>query len=242
MNKRILTSLLTICLAVGSIAGGTLAWFTAEAEIAPNTFTAGILEIDAAETWAYGEAGLTNWNPGDCTDKEITIEVTGTKRAFIRAKITESWTGTAGNESINNTWYERNVPNVNWWIDVDGSRAAWPNDEWTLIGEGEEAYWYYNGIFDPAGAEGPQKVIVLSGVCLAGAETGNEYQGACYTLKMDFEAIQVTHEAVFEQWGVVYYNGAWQKVTWNEVVEVWEMVNDPYYWEPASGSWEHRPV
>ncbi len=232
MNKRILISLLTICLAVASIAGGTLAWFTAEAEIDPNTFTAGILEIDAKEDWAFGEEGLTNWNPGDCTDKEITIKVTGTKRAFVRAMITETWTGTDGNESINGTWHGRNAPNVNWWVcDEDGESCdAWPAGDWTKIGKGEKEYWYYKGILDP-GENGPNEVTVLSRVCLAGKETGNAYQGAIYTLGMKFEAIQVTHEAAFEEWGVGFVDNEWVEVEFNTSGDRWETQDGNWYWD-----------
>ncbi len=235
MNKRIFTSLLTICLAVASIAGGTLAWFTSEAEIAPNTFTAGILEIDAEEDWDFGEEGLTNWNPGDCTDKKVTIKVTGTKRAYVRARITETWTGT---ESITGIWHERNAPKVGWWIcENQGECVEWPAEEWTKIGDGENAYWYYNGILDP-GENGPNEITVLSRVCLAGKETGNAYQGATYTLGMKFEAIQVTHEAAFDEWGVGYVNDAWVEVGYNDSNERWETIDRDYYWNAEEQKWE----
>ena len=215
MNKKVWTSLLVIGLAVLAIGGGTLAWFTAQANIEPNLFTAGILEIDADEEWSYGSEGLTNWNPGDCTEKEITVEVTGTKRAFIRVLITETWSlpQEEGEPNVI-TYHKRDAANVNW--SVDGK--AWPGDpeKWQMItsGEGEEAvtYWYYKGMFDPDEDDGPKKVTVLSKVCLAGAETGNDYQGATYTLSMNFEAIQVTNEAVNNAWGVYWDDGVWKEV------------------------------
>lgn len=211
MNKKVWTSLLVIGLAVLAIAGGTLAWFTAQANIGPNVFTAGTLEIGAQESWAYEDGGLTNWNPGDCTDKEITVEVTGTKRAFIRVLITETWEGTQDQE-YDDTWYERDAPNVNWWIDD----VAWPGDpeEWQKLTTDAGTYWYYKGMFDPKEEDGPQKVTVLSKVCLDGAGTGNEFQGATYTLSMNFEAIQVTNEAVNDAWGVYWdgTDGEWKEV------------------------------
>lgn len=218
MNRKIWTSLLLIGLALAAIVGGTLAWFTSQATIEPNVFTAGTLEIDANETWAYGEDGLTNWNPGDCTEKEITVEVTGTKRAFIRVQLNEEWkdVDVVGGVDRNGVYNERNAPNVNWWIGED----AWPGnpEEWQMIttgtGEGEATYWYYKGMFDPNEVDGPKKVTVLSKVCLDGAGTGNEFQGATYTLAMDFEAIQVTNEAVNDAWGVYWdgTDGEWKKI------------------------------
>lgn len=222
MNRKIWTSLLLIGLALAAIVGGTLAWFTSQATIEPNVFTAGRLEIDANETWEYGEDGLTNWNPGDCTEKEITVEVTGTKRAFIRVQLNEEWEGVDEVNGVNKNgvYNERNAPNVNWWIcDEAGENCvAWPNGKWQMIttgtGEDEATYWYYKGMFDPKEAAGPQKVTVLSKVCLDGAGTGNEFQGATYTLAMDFEAIQVTNEAVNDAWGVYWdgTDGEWKKI------------------------------
>ncbi len=223
MNKKVWTSLLVIGLAVAAITGGTLAWFTANAEIGPNVFTAGTLEIDAMETWAFEDEGLTNWNPGDCTDKEITVEVTGTKRAFIRVQLTEEWenVGVVDGVDKNGVYSKRNAPNVNWWIcDEEGENCvAWLNGNWQMIttgtGENEKTYWYYKGMFDPEEeGDGPQKVIVLSKVCLDGAGTGNEFQGATYTLSMNFEAIQVTNEAVNDAWGVYWdgTDGEWKEV------------------------------
>lgn len=234
MNRKIFTSLLIIGMALAAMVGGTLAWFTAEAEITPNTFIAGTLEIDANETWDYEDEGLTNWNPGDCTDKEIEIEVTGTKRAFIRVLITESWEGTEDglHDVVTN---ERDISNVNWWV----GDKAWPGDhaEWQMLATADGTYWYYKGMFDPNEDDGPKKVTVLTKVCLAGAETGNEYQGATYTLSMNFEAIQVTHEAVFDVWGVGLVNGSWHEV--EEISGVWtcEIGEDTYEWDPVTGEW-----
>ena len=218
MNRKVITSLLVIGLAVVAIIGGTLAWFTWEAEIGPNEFTAGKLEIDAKETWDYADEGFTNWNPGQCVDKEITVEVTGTKKAFIRVLITEEWTETKDGDYDDET-HERNIENVHWSI----GEVAWPGTpaNWQMLTTSDGTYWYYKGKFDPDQSTadgrvpaGPKEVTVLSKVCLDGEDTGNEYQGATYTLAMNFEAIQTTHEASNNAWGV-YWDataGEWKEV------------------------------
>lgn len=90
MNRKVWTSLLIIGMALAAIAGGTLAWFTASASIDANTFTAGTVKIEAGESWA-ADYEVENWNPGDCEDKEVWVEVTGSKGVYLRAKIIDGW-------------------------------------------------------------------------------------------------------------------------------------------------------
>lgn len=202
MNRKILTSLLIIAMAAAAIGGGTLAWFTDSATITPNEFQAGTLKIRADETWAYEGGRLENWNPGDCTDKKVEVEVTGTKRAFLRMKVTETWQLVGGSPVV---YTGRNAPNITW--KVDGN--TWPDGKWQMIEDTTTGikWWYYQGILDPdqtrTPPSGPKKITVISKVCLD-TSTGNDYQGATYTLAMDFEAIQTTNGAETSAWGVTY--------------------------------------
>ncbi len=239
MNKKVWTSLLVIGLAVLAIGGGTLAWFTAQAFIEPNEFTAGTVKIEAGESWGE-EYKVENWNPGDCTDREITVEVTGSKRAFLRVHINEKWVLQDKESELNDVWYDRGAPNVDWKIckDFEGEKICvnWPNDdEWQMlktgIGEQSKEHFYYKGMLDPNGVEGPKKITVISKVCLDGADTGNEYQGATYSLCMEFKAIQVTHEAAFAEWGVGYVKGTWVEVEFNVENDRWETKLGSCYWD-----------
>lgn len=223
MNKRIIYSVLIILMTAATMGGATLAWFTAEAVIGENTFTAGTLTIEADENEGLLWEGPDNWNPGDCTEKEITLEVTGSKRAYIRAFITETWTllDVNGNPLATVSYFERNAPNVKWKLDNgDLDKDNWPEwdyNMWQLIKDPNDAnkeWWYYKGMLDPNVVDGPKLITVLSEVCLDGPGTGNEYQGATYTLAINFEAIQVTNEAVNDVWGV----------EWNEGTGEWDLV------------------
>ena len=244
MDKRVWTSLLVIGLAVLAIGGGTLAWFTAQAFIEPNEFTAGTVKIKTGESWDE-EYKVENWNPGDCTDKEITVEVTGSKRAYLRVHISERWVLQDEGSELNGVWYNREVPNVDWKVcrEEGGEQVCcdWPNDEWQMlkIGEGDNSkeYFFYNGMLDPDDPEGPKKITVISKVCLNGEETGNNYQGATYTLKMEFEAVQVTHEAVFSEWGVGFVEGSWHEVKSESGVWTCKIDDDTYEWDPAEQKW-----
>lgn len=222
MNKRIFLSILVIMMALAAMGGATVAWFTAESEELTNEFTAGTVTIEANESGTYSDP-VENWNPGDEDDKNITVEVTGSKTVYLRAHLTEGWEdlqwitgiddggrdidwtveaeGGEGEYTILRHLWGNDLPNrVNWFIDGD----VWPDDEWHYL----DGYWYYIGEEATDGVLDPEAVVTfLSRVGLKGAETGNEYQGAKYTINVTFEAIQTTHEAINSEWGVKFEGG-----------------------------------
>ena len=78
MKKRSIILGSTIILAVLLVAG-TMAWFTAEAEVT-NTFTAGTVKIDVNESGQVTSAEpFKNLNPGDTVEKKVTVKSTGSK-------------------------------------------------------------------------------------------------------------------------------------------------------------------
>ena len=76
---------MAIVLAAGLIGGGTMAWFTAKAQV-DNTFTAGKVMINPGETIFDGDINIDNWNPGDCTKLSWEIHNSGSKDTYIRVK------------------------------------------------------------------------------------------------------------------------------------------------------------
>lgn len=218
MSKRIVLSLLVIIFVITASLGATMAWFTDSATIDQNVFTAGILTIDVTDSWAENESLIVNnWNPGDCNDKLVELEVTGTKRAFIRMKLLETWTFKYEVENgflvkdgngdpveldpfIVEEYSERDAPLVNW---------DWDENEWQMM----DGWFYYKGMLDPEESDGPKKITIFTEVCLSN-DAGNDYQGAVYTIDIDFEAIQVTNDASDNEW-LVY---------WDEVEEEWKEV------------------
>lgn len=243
MKMRLFSSVLAIMMALAAIGGATLAWFTAEAEIADNVFTAGTLTIEADESWEEGFS-VENWNPGDCTEKEITVEVTGTKGLYLRAFITEEWSNTTdlGNgDKDTGPIHTRDIDNINWMIDDGlGTLVPWSNGEWQMLTVGGETYWYYTG-----GRLEPEDIVIfLSEVCLDGPLTGNEYQGATYTLGIRFEAIQTTNHAEKFEWDVAFIDIAGVVTGWFEVTNVgtpgdrWEDVGGNYYFDEGDDEWK----
>jgi predicted ribosomally synthesized peptide with SipW-like signal peptide len=203
MSKKIIMSVLVILLAAAAVGGATMAWFTDEAVIEPNVFTAGTLEIKAGEVWEGGE-GIENWNPGDCEDKEVTVEITGSKTTYLRMQFNDGWY-----EYVDEAW-------VSWEPSVDpivikNGTEEFPTSDWVKIGD----WYYYINDDDPddLGRSFPEDVItVITEVCLDGSTADNQFQGKQYRIGFNFEAIQTTNNAVDEVWGV-YFNGT----TWEEV-------------------------
>ncbi len=160
-----------IMLVVLLVAGGTLAWFTASTEPVVNEFTAGTLKMNLVDSYCIA----TNVNPGDCYDKIIFVENEGTKRMFVRVKLTPEFT---------------NMPNG------DLSLVDFPIlNGWVLHTDG---YYYYPFELAP-GADTPN---LIKQVCFDGPGMGNEYQGVEFTLTVESEAIQVTNGAALAEWGI----------------------------------------
>jgi predicted ribosomally synthesized peptide with SipW-like signal peptide len=229
MNKKVFLSVAIVLLAVAAVGGATMAWFTDEAVVDPNVFTAGTVVLDAEDSW-YSETepiSVDNWNPGDCTPKMVTVTYEGTKRAFLRMQIKETWAMSNGEGGFLDPteYFDREAPNVDWKVfkgDVDDYKTIdWgtydpkdnPDDwedwnvdgKWNNVGE----WWYYDGDDDSeqttingttisaisgvSDTVDPTIVMIIGLVCLDGPGTGNEYQGAQYTISATFQAIQASH-------------------------------------------------
>lgn len=187
MNRRTILSVAIIILAFAAIGGGTMAWFTDEVAL-ENTFTAGTLDIEGSDFWTGFAPGAiwNNVNPGDCRNKEFTINNNGTKNALIRFQ----WDGEWG-EMVGNTWTPM----------VDGDPTLVTVTAPTGWYEHTDGWWYYTP--NPADPLAPgAKLEFALKVCIAGAETGNEYQGKSFKLNFTFEAIQASNNASGDLWGV----------------------------------------
>ena len=197
MKTKIALSMLVILFVIALSLGATMAWFTAETSIEENIFTAGTLMIEAGESWEEGHE-VENWNPGDCEDKEVTVEVTGSKSAYIRMQFDDGW-------------YEYNEETEEWenWNhsgDVDPIKITVDGEDFPTADWVEDGEWYYYVGGDSEGylASGAT-ITVISQVCLDGPTADNEFQGKQYRLGFKFEAIQTTNYAAYYEWGVDIY-------------------------------------
>lgn len=188
MKKRNIMLGTAIMLAVLLVAGGTMAWFTAEAEVT-NEFTAGTVDIDLLENEVVigGEVGgldIENVNPGDEYDKLIQVKSNGSKRTYVRVKLTPEWALVSGN-SFTGNFNATSLPPAM----LVGVNAT----DWILDG----GYYYYKDIL----TTGITTNALITGVKFDGPNMGNEYQGSTFKLKVEVEAIQATNNA-FTSWGI----------------------------------------
>jgi predicted ribosomally synthesized peptide with SipW-like signal peptide len=115
---------------------------------------------------------VTNWNPGDEEEGTITVTNDGTKCAYVRVKLDAGWDGAN--------------------LAADNVGLALNEDKWVNY----EGYYYYIGTLE----SGDTTESLLSSVTLLGFETGNEYQGASFTVEVKADAVQCTNDAYKDVW------------------------------------------
>ena len=90
--KRALLTMLALTLWLAMVSGATISYFTAQYEVDPIPFTTGTVKVHAD---ALSVGGMSSdWAPGldNALDIAWAFENTGTKTAFLRAKIDTKWT------------------------------------------------------------------------------------------------------------------------------------------------------
>ena len=189
MKKRNLVLGSVVVLAALLIVGGTMAWFTASSGPVTNQFTAGTVKIelhdltydDEQNLVSFPGDGISNVNPGDEYDKIVYVENTGSKAVYVRVKLTPNWTD--------------DLSNVVTIDDEDYVMTDFPivGDKWFLHTDG----WYYYK--DPV-ASGSATQHLIDKVVFAGKAMTNDYQGATFTLEVEAEAVQASHEAYKDEW------------------------------------------
>ncbi|MDI3480646.1 MAG: hypothetical protein PWQ97_301 [Tepidanaerobacteraceae bacterium] len=176
MKKTLLIGSLVFLLVALLIVGGTMAWFTSEKSVA-NTFTAGTVKIEVNE---HGFEDITNWNPGDTTNKDVSVISEGSKATYVRVSLTPEWLDANGSPT------NLSVDNVN--------LILANNDDWVY----SNGWYYYKHILN----QNDETSLLLDAVELIGAQTGNDYQGKTLRINVKAEGVQASHEAYKDAWGI----------------------------------------
>jgi predicted ribosomally synthesized peptide with SipW-like signal peptide len=178
MKKSLLVGMLVFSLAALLVVGGTMAWFTDNAKVT-NLFTAGTVEIEVNE---HDFENITDWNPGDTTDKDVSVKSNGSKQTYVRVMLTP-------------VWYD----GENKADDVDAENVE------LILAEGWEDNWvesdgwyYYKDILN----QGEETELLLDKVYLIGEDTGNEYQGLILRIEVEADAVQASNGAFKDAWGL----------------------------------------
>lgn len=191
MKKSIWIVILVFSLAA-LLAVGTWAWFTATAEPVVNQFAAGTVEIEIDE---HGFQDITNWNPGNESTKQVSVKTLGSKCAYVRVSLTPVWGHLDGERFV----AEPGLP-------VSNVLINWNEADWVYLApvappEGPhpgEGWYYYKSILCPDDLE---TTLLLQSVSLS-ADTGNKYQGKVLRIVVNAEAVQASHDAYKDAWGL----------------------------------------
>ena len=194
MKTKILMSVLAIGMAIALIGGATMAWFTAEADVPEQQFTAGtvVVSADGPEPAPAPGKFFDNVNPGDCGRVKWTIINEGTKAAELRVKLEKAWEEEL---SAENVFY------------------APVSSDWVMY-EDEDGIWLYYiggpvaGTYGLDEGEAPESVELELVVAFDGELTDDDYQGLGFTLGGKVYAIQASNDAPSTVWG-----DAWDAVT-----------------------------
>ncbi|WP_193708248.1 TasA family protein [Alkalibaculum sporogenes] len=175
MKKNItilVSSVLVIALVIG---GATMAWFTSGAE-ANNVFTTGSVDITLNDEFPLD--GIQNVNPGDWYQKDVSVTSNGSKQTYVRVRFTPEWTSAQERVSlpINNI-----VPDLN-------------TDDWVRVGN----WFYYKEILN----QEETTELLLSGITFDGKKTDNRYKGATFEIDIEVQAVQASHYAFQDEWGI----------------------------------------
>lgn len=183
MKRTVLIGLLVLTL-VALLTAGTWAWFTDRDEVT-NTFTAGTVEVEIIEEYTP----VIDWTPGTKSKKEVSVKNTGSKASYVRVSLTPVW----GTEDEDGQFAaEPGLP-------VDNVQLDWNSSDWVYVALGETGggWYYYKSIL----AADTETALLLSWVTLA-SETDERYQGKVLRIVVNAEAVQASHEAYKDAWGL----------------------------------------
>jgi spore coat-associated protein N len=112
---------------VAAVAGGaTYAWFTSQANMNNNTFSAGTLSISLSNPNGSLPFTITNWAPGKTTELRLDVKNTGTLDAKVTGTVSGTWDGGLGDHYVS-------VKSIEYWNGTAWVSAS-PN---LLIGAGQ---------------------------------------------------------------------------------------------------------
>ncbi len=138
---------------------------------------------DAANTLTAGTVEIeinenyvpvTEWKPGNMTPKEVWVKTVGTKCVYVRVSITP-------------VWEDPSLP-------IDNVILNWNEGNWVY----SEGWYYYKDILCP---DDEKTELLLQSVTLSDA-TDDRYQGKVLQIVVNAEAVQASHEAYKDAWGL----------------------------------------
>ncbi len=211
--KKKLILLTTFALVALLVAGGTMAWFTAN-DKATNFFKVGTVKIKVIDE--FEESDAQNVNPGQCIDKKVKIKNIGSKDVYVRVRLNPKWYD--GEEEVTVTAEYEVDKNKNLKISniervKDGEirpQGLWRFIRWLLsklcpekpdkpewISTDDYCDWvYYSHYLEPE----EETEYLIEKVFFHGETMGNDIQGLTFKLEVEADAVQASHNAYKDVW------------------------------------------
>lgn len=172
MKKKTIVIVSTMIVTLFMLMGSTMAWFVDDKE-ATNQFTAGTVEIEVKE---HGFVNLENVKPSDEKTKNVSVKSLGSKQTYVRVALIPKW-------EPNNLSSHVVTLNTN----------TTPEDDWVY----KDGWYYYKKILTK-----DQETSLLLNSVTFDPNMGDEYKNATFTLTVKAEAVQASHEAYIDVWGI----------------------------------------
>lgn len=162
------------------LAAGAWAWFTYRAAPSAGRLTAGTVQIEINE---HGFKDIVDWHPGSAATKKVSVKTRGTKCAYVRLSLTPIWGRLEGDTFV----AEPGLP-------VDKVTLDWNEEHWVCA----EGWYYYREVLCP---DDEETELLLQSVTLA-PDPGGDYDGKILRIVVAAEAVQASHEAYRDAWGL----------------------------------------
>ena len=189
-NKQKKRLLLLLGIAVLTVLGSTIAYFTTSTDIA-NYFKIALYQNEIVEEFVSPD----NWTPGTTTDKTITVKNTGSINMAVRVSYTEEWTSANGSELnlIDENGNVASIINFNegWTKDSDGYYYYGSKENMNKVKPNETTTSFINGVtFNQNIKSSLKETKSADGQTITYTSTGDGYDNATYSLIIKIDTIQ----------------------------------------------------
>lgn len=189
-NKQKKRLLLLLGIAVLTVLGSTIAYFTTSTDIA-NYFKIALYQNEIVEKFVSPD----NWTPGTTTNKTITVKNTGSINMAVRVSYTEKWTSANGSE-LNLMDENGNVASIinfneGWTKDSDGYYYYGSKENMNKVKPNEITTSFISGVtFNQNIKSSLKETKSDDGQTITYTSTGDGYDNATYSLIIKIDTIQ----------------------------------------------------
>ena len=212
-KKKILPLLVLSVSVIGTILGGTYAYYASVSDVQNQMITKGS-EVFLRELFNKDDY----WVPGETKEKAVSFGNQSDLDQVIRFKVTEKWydnKGTPANLSDDTVWtpvgtYSPPPVVINWTSEVTGGT-------WVKIGD----WYYYTKVFASGSKSSPtltpdviSSVTFSPSISNAGPGAVDDFSDKRYSLLVEMETLDVNTDMTKEAWHMTFLESG-SNLTWS---------------------------